>query len=73
MINETKMKKVATLSFSKFKRKYNDVLRKKLEAAGISFTTKGSGGAGGYLMVSEQDFTKANKIVLSISHSNPKY
>ena len=67
------MKKVATLSFSKFKRKYNDVLRKKLEAAGISFTTKGAGRAGHYLMVNEQDFTKANKVVLNISHSNPKY
>lgn len=67
------MKKVTTLSFNKFKRKYNDVLRKKLEAAGISFITKGAGKAGEYLIVSDRDFAIANKVVLSVSHTKPQY
>ena len=66
------MKQVATLQLSKYKRLYNDVVRCKLETAGIKFNQLAT--PYGYkLMVSENDFSVANRIVLSVSHTNPKY
>ena len=66
------MKQVATLQLSKHRRKYNDVVRCKLESAGISFQQIDI--RYGYkIMVNESDFSVANRIVLSISHTNPKY
>ena len=66
------MQTVAKLSISKFKRKYNDVIMKKLTKAGITYKLRDSK-FGYYLMVNPTDFTQANKIVLSVSHTNPQY
>lgn len=66
------MKQVATLQLSKHRRKYNDVVMSKLETGGIKFKKLGT--PYGYkIMVSENDFSVANRIVLSVSHTNPKY
>jgi hypothetical protein len=66
------MKQIAYLQLSKYRRLYNDVLRKKLEKANIQYEQRCS--KFGYrLMVAENDFTVANKIVLSVSLTNPKY
>jgi hypothetical protein len=66
------MKQIATLQITKTRRLYNDVVRKKLEKANIKFTEQCI--KYGYkLMVNENDFSEANKIVLSVSHTNPKY
>ena len=66
------MKQVAHLQISRQRRKYNDVVRKKLTAAGIKFKEEGSR-YGIKLMASEVDFDKAAMIVLGVSHTNPKY
>ena len=66
------MKQVASLQLNKHRRKYNDVVRCKLESAGIEFKQVDT--PYGYkILVAEADFTVANRIVLSISHTNPKY
>ena len=66
------MKQIATLQLTKTRRLYNDVLRRKLEKANIEYVEQGI--RGGYrLMVTENDFSIANRIVLSVSHTNPKY
>ena len=66
------MKQVTTLQLNKHRRKYNDVVRCKLESAGIKFRQLDT--PYGYkIMVSENDFSVANRIVLSVSHTNPKY
>ena len=66
------MKQVARLQLNRFRRKYNDVVRCKLEAAGIRFQQVDI--QHGYkILVAEEDFSVANRIVLSISHTNPKY
>ena len=66
------MKQIATLQLTKTRRLYNDVLRRKLEKANIEYVEQRI--RGGYrLMVTENDFSIANRIVLSVSHTNPKY
>ena len=66
------MKHVASLQLNKHRRKYNDVVKCKLESAGIEFKQVGT--PYGYkILVTENDFSVANRIVLSISHTNPKY
>ena len=66
------MKQIATLQLTKTRRLYNDVLRRKLEKANIKYVEQDI--RGGYrLMVTENDFSIANRIVLSVSHTNPKY
>ena len=66
------MKQVAHLQLTPHRRKYNDVVRKKLTAAGIKFQEL-SLRYSYKLMVSEVDFDKAAMIVLGVSHTNPKY
>ena len=66
------MKQIAILQITKYRRLYNDVLRKKLEKANIKYVEQ-SAKFGYKLMVNENDFLSANKIVLSISLTNPKY
>ena len=67
-----KMKQIAYLQINKWRRKYNDVVRKRLEAAGIQY--KEISTRNGYrLMVSESDFSAASRIVLGVSHTNPQY
>jgi len=66
------MKQVASLHLNKHRRKYNDVVRCKLESASIKFKQVDT--PYGYkIMVAEEDFSVANRIILSISHTNPKY
>jgi len=66
------MKQVTTLQLNKHRRKYNDVVRCKLETVGIKFKQLDT--PYGYkIMVSESDFSVANRIVLSVSYTNPKY
>jgi hypothetical protein len=66
------MKQVASLQLNKHRRKYNDVVRCKLDSAGIEFKQVDT--PYGYkIMVTDNDFSVANRIVLSISHTNPKY
>lgn len=66
------MKQVTYLQISKNRRLYNDVVCKRLESVGIQYK-KYSSRYGWKLMVSESDFPIANKIVLGVSHTNPKY
>ena len=66
------MKQVAYLRLTPNRRKYNDIVRKKLTAAGITFKEVSSG-YGIKLMVSEVDFDKASRIVLGVSYTNPRY
>lgn len=66
------MKTIAYLTTDKRHRKYNDVIRKKLFAAGIEVTGVATRG-GRKLMVKPEDFIAASKIVLSVSITNPKY
>lgn len=67
-----KQVKVTTLQFNKFRRKYNDVVRRKLVSAGIKFQEL-SISYGYRIMVAESDFSEASRIVLSVSHTNPQY
>lgn len=66
------MKKIAYLSLSKYRRKYNDVLRKKLESNGVNYEQR-SAKYGWAIWVKSEDESKANRIVLSISLTNPQY
>ena len=66
------MKKITYLSLNKHRRKYNDVLRRKLESNGINYEERDAK-YGWNIFVSPEDESKANRIVLSISHTNPKY
>ena len=66
------MKKIAYLSLSKYRRKYNDVLRKKLESNGVNYEQR-SAKYGWAIWVKPEDESKANRIVLSISLTNPQY
>jgi hypothetical protein len=66
------MKQIAYLQINKYRRKYNDVVRRKLESAGIRYREI-SVRYGYRLMVNESDFSAANRIVLEISHTNPQY
>ena len=54
------------------RRKYNDVIRKRLERAEIPYSEK-SGGYGYWLSVEASDLAAANRIVLGVSHTNPTY
>ena len=66
------MKQVTTLQITKYRSLYNDVVRRKLEYSNIKFVEKDI--RGGYkILVNENDFLQAIKIVLSISLTNPKY
>jgi hypothetical protein len=66
------MKQVATLQITKYRSFYNDVVRRKLEYSNIKYITKDI--RGGYkILVNENDFLQAIKIVLSVSLTNPKY
>jgi predicted component of type VI protein secretion system len=66
------MKQVTYLSNTRYRRKYNDVVRKKLANAGIK-TTEVSTRNGWYVNVRAEDHFEASKIVLSVSLNNPKY
>lgn len=67
-----KMVRVAHLTINKYRAKYNDVVRKKLEAAKIAY--KEIDTKFGYnLMVSQADFSAAAKVVLGVSLTNPRY
>jgi len=66
------MKQVTYLSNTRYRRKYNDVVRKKLANAGIK-TTEVSTRNGCYVNVRAEDHFEASKIVLSVSLNNPKY
>ena len=66
------MKKIAYLSLNKYRRKYNDVLRKKLESNGINYEQR-SVKYGYTIWVKPEDESKANRIVLNISLTNPQY
>jgi hypothetical protein len=66
------MKQVTHLLNQRHRRKYNDVVRKKLTMAGIK-TTEVSSRNGWYVNVQEEDHFEASKIVLSVSLTNPKY
>lgn len=66
------MKKVAYLDGSKYRRLYNDIVRKSLDRAGIKFETP-STKFGYNLLVSEDDFDKASRIILAIPLYNPSY
>jgi len=66
------MKQVTYLSNGRHRRKYNDVVRKKLTRAGIK-TTEVSSRNGWYVNVQDEDHFEASKIVLSVSLTNPKY
>lgn len=59
------MDKIAHLKVSKYTRKYNDTLRKKLKAANIQVTEQ-STKYGHNLYVATPDFLNASKIVLSV-------
>lgn len=66
------MKQVATLQITKYRSHYNDVVRTKLENQKIKFVEKDI--RGGYkILVNENDFLQAIKIISSISLTNPKY
>lgn len=66
------MKQVTTLQITKYRSLYNDVVRTKLEKYNIKYMQKDT--RGGYkILVNENDFLQAVKIVLSISLTNPKY
>ena len=54
------------------RRLYNDVVRKSLKAAGITYQ-ENSREWGYRIMVDEKDSLTAAKIILGISHHNPKY
>ena len=66
------MKQIAYLQINKYRRKYNDVVRKKLEQANIKVVEQ-SMKFGYKLLVDENDFTAASKVVLSVSLTNHKY
>ena len=66
------MKQVTTLQITKYRGLYNDVVRTKLEKCNIKYMQKDT--RGGYkILVNENDFLQAIKIVLSVSFTNPKY
>lgn len=66
------MKQVTTLQITKYRSLYNDVVRTKLENQKIKFVEKDI--RGGYkILVNENDFLQAIKIISSISLTNPKY
>jgi hypothetical protein len=66
------MTTLTILQLTKYRRLYNDVLRRKLENSNIKYVEQSI--RGGYkLLVNENDFSEANRIVLSVSHTNPKY
>ncbi len=66
------MKKVAYLQLSKYRRLYNDIVRKSLERAEIKFEDA-STKFGYNILVSEEDFDKASRIILAIPLYNPSY
>jgi hypothetical protein len=66
------MKQVTTLQITKYRSFYNDVVRTKLENSNIKYMTKDI--RGGYkILVNENDFLQAIKIISSVSFTNPKY
>jgi hypothetical protein len=66
------MKQVTTLQITKYRSFYNDVVRTKLENSNIKYITKDI--RGGYkILVNENDFLQAIKIISSVSFTNPKY
>jgi hypothetical protein len=72
-MSTTTMKQVTRLQINKYRRKYNDVVRRRLTQAGINYKEQDSGAFGINIMVQDEQFNEANKIVLSISHTNPRY
>jgi|LakMenE18May11ns_1017448.scaffolds.fasta_scaffold6928296_2 hypothetical protein len=66
------MKQVTTLQITKYRSFYNEVVRTKLENSNIKYMTKDI--RGGYkILVNENDFLQAIKIISSVSFTNPKY
>ena len=68
------MKRVTSLFINKYRRKYNDVIRRKLRNAGIAYKEEDTRrGNGINVMVPLDQFDAALAIVLSVSHTNPQY
>jgi len=63
------MKPVIYLVMNKRYRKYNETVRRKLSNAGIQYVEVSIRGSR-KLMVNNEDFDMASRIVLSVSHSN---
>ena len=63
------MKPVIYLVMNKRYRKYNETVRRKLSNAGIQYVEVSTRGSR-KLMVNNEDFDMASRIVLSVSHSN---
>lgn len=62
---------VTYLSANKNRRKYNEVVQKKLTNTNIKNTLK-SKKSGWDLLVSQEDYMTALKIILSVSLTNPR-
>ena len=66
------MEKLTYIQINKYRAKYNDVLRKDLKTLGIAYEQR-SAKYGYNIFVSESDLSKAQRFLLSISLTNPKY
>jgi hypothetical protein len=67
------MKKVARLEIKKYQRKYNDVVLYNLRKANINYKEESSGPFAINIMIPEEQFDQAYKIVMQVSYKNPKY
>jgi len=68
------MEQVARLEINKYRRKYNDVVLRKLRNAGIEYREEGARNPFAIkIMVSTEQFEKARKIVAGVSYTNPRY
>lgn len=66
------MKKLTYIQINKYRAKYNDVLRKGLETLGIAYEQR-SAKYGYSIFVNESDLSRAQRFLLSVSLTNPKY
>lgn len=66
------MKKLTHILINKHRAKYNDVLRKGLNKLSIEFYQQ-STKYGYSILVKESDLSRAQRFLLSISLTNPKY
>ena len=62
---------LTSLQITKYRRKYNEVLLKKLTAAGIMFIEVSRSNSR-RIMVHPDEFEAASRIVLSTSYLNPR-
>lgn len=66
------MKQVAYLQVNKYRALYNDVVIKSITNAGIGYKINYKGNSK-QVLVADADYNAAAKIVLGVSHTNPKY